>query len=222
VLGPPGTWRAVGTRGLATLSRSSGRIGDTIAVTPRSDTRGDWRLTLEYIGEATVSPQGQQLPAGRPYRFSYERFEPRIDWTTRFFAWSDSTDPRTRAESFALLLRSQPLLVTHTTRLDYLWYRPTFRELPQARFALEATGRVTLPAGEYTLQTISDDGVRVWIDGALAIDNWSLHESSVDQVQLRAGTHDLRVQFFQVDGWTELRLDIVRGTRRSVASPGPH
>src|SRR6185295_2669161 len=127
---------------------------------------------------------------------------------------------RTRAESFASLLRSQPLVVTHTTRLDYLWYRPTLRELPQARFALEATGRVTLPAGEYTLQTISDDGVRVWIDGALAIDNWSLHESSVDQVPLAAGTHDLRVQFFQVDGWTELRLDIVRGRRRSVASPG--
>ena len=105
---------------------------------------------------------------------------------------------------------------------DLEWYRPPFRELPQARWALEATTTVTLPPGEYTLRTISDDGVRVWVDGAPVIDRWSLHESALDFAPLAAGRHELRVQYFQVDGWVELRLDIVRGVQRSTGSPGPH
>ncbi len=107
-------------------------------------------------------------------------------------------------------------------RLDMMWYRPAIRELPQARWALEATGTVTLSAGEYTLRTISDDGIRVWIDGRLMIDNWDLHGSEVDYAALGGGQHELRVQYFQVDGWTEFRLDILKGVQRSAGSPGPH
>ena len=81
---------------------------------------------------------------------------------------------------------------------------------------------VTLPASDYTLRTISDDGVRVWVDGTLAIDRWSLHESALDSAPLTGGRHELRVQYFQVDGWVELRVDIVRGNERSAGSPGPH
>jgi hypothetical protein len=164
-------------------------------------------------------------PAGQAYRFSFGRFEPAVDWTMRFFVWSDSTDPRTRAEAFAALLRSTPLLTRRAPRLDYEWYRPSIPGLPPEHFALEATGSVTLAPlahGTYTLRTISDDAVRVWVDGALLIDDWTPHESTVDHAPLGAGRHALRVQYYQVDGWTELRLDIVRGSERSTGSPGPH
>src|SRR5690348_352310 len=93
VLGPPGHWRLVRRRGVASVSRAAGRVGDTIAVTPAPDSLGDWVLTLEYRGAATVSPRGARHGAGLPYRFSWGRFEPAVDWTVRFFAWSDSTDP---------------------------------------------------------------------------------------------------------------------------------
>ena len=72
------------------------------------------------------------------------------------------------------------------------------------------------------MRSISDDAVRVWIDGTLAIDNWKPHESEVDYAPIAPGRHELRVEYFQVGGWTELRVDIVRGTERSVGSPGPH
>ena len=103
-----------------------------------------------------------------------------------------------------------------------MWYRPTIRELPQARFAFEASGTVTLPTGDYTLRTISDDGIRVWVDGKLVIDNWDLHGSEIDYAPLTGGRHDLRVQYFQIEGWAELRLDLLRGMQRSPGSPGPH
>jgi alpha-L-fucosidase len=67
---------------------------------------------------------------------------------------------------------------------------------------------VELPAGRYRLQTISDDAVRVWVDGRLAIDAWEPHESRVDEVRISGGRHELVVEYFQVDGWVELSLDI--------------
>ena len=219
-LGPSGRWRVVGWRGIQSFSRPSGKIGDTLAVTPLEDSVGDWELTLEYHGKATVSPRGNRRKAGAAYTFSFIRFEPAIDWNIRFFSWTDSADPRTKSGSFSALLHTTPVFTQRAPRLDYEWYRPLIKELPQEKFAFEANGSVTLPPGTYTLQTISDDGVRVWVDGALVIDNWSQHGSALDYATLIGGNHDLRVQYFQVDGWTEFRLDIVRGIRRSAGSPG--
>jgi len=183
-LGPHGRWLVVSERG-AGLSRNFGDIGDTIAVIPRADSADDWAVTLESHG----------------VRFSYGRFEPRIDWTVRM---ADST-------------RVLP-------RLDFMWYRPprSYAFLPQANWSLDARGTVTLEKGTYSLRTISDDAVRVWIDSVLVIDDWTPHESQVDYAPLPAGKHDLRVAYRQVDGWVELRVDIIRGSTRSPGSPGPH
>ena len=100
--------------------------------------------------------------------------------------------------------------------------RPLLKELPHARWALEATSTVDLSPGDYTLQVISDDGARAWVDGRLVIDHWDAHESAVDHAALTGGRHDVRVQYYQTDGWTELRLDIMRGMVRSNGSAGPH
>jgi hypothetical protein len=94
--------------------------------------------------------------------------------------------------------------------------------LPQQRFALEATASVSLPPGEYTLRTISDDGVRVWLDDKLVIDDWAAHASAVAHAPLPAGRHGLRVRYYQVDGWTELRVEVLRGRISSTGTPGPH
>ena len=64
VLGQLGTWRVVSQRGIATLSKTSGRIGDTVAVTPAPGSTGDWEVTLESKKDT----------------FSYGRFEPTINW----------------------------------------------------------------------------------------------------------------------------------------------
>jgi len=220
VLGSPGRWRVVGRKGVASVSRERGRIGadgvDSVTVTPASGSEGDWELTLEH------SASGADRAAGTR-RFSYGRFEPPIDWSVRFFTWRDSTtDPSRRSDAFATLLRTEPTMTRQARRLDYVWYRPTIPGLPAERFAVVATGTVTLPNGAYTLRTISDDGIRVWVDGRLTIDSWVSHESKVDHAPLGGGRHALRVEYYQLTGWTELRLDIVRGVQRSQGSPGPH
>jgi nitrous oxidase accessory protein NosD len=218
VLGPPGEWRVVSRRGVARVSKNSGRLGsdgvDTIVVTPATGSERDWEVTLEQTASARGNP---------PRRFSYARFEPAIDWDVRFFTWRDSlADPPRAGNTFASLTSGNPTLTRVEQRLDYMWYRPTIEGLPQERFAVVATGKLTLPAGQYTLRSISDDGIRVWIDGRLAIDDWAPHESTVDSASLGSGRHDLRVEYYQLHGWTELRLDVLRGSPRSQGSPGPH
>ena len=222
VFGPAGRWRVVGRRGIAKVSAISGRMNDTITVTPFADSLRDWRITLEYNGALAVTPRGTMVAPGTPMRFSFGKFEPVQQWAVKFFVWSDSTDPREKASGFAALLRGTPIASAGADRLDYMWYRPTIAALPQSKWALEARSSVTLAPGTYTLRTISDDAVRVWVDGKLAIDDWKPHESVVDAVPISAGRHELHVQYFQVDGWTELRLDIVRGRETASGSPGPH
>ena len=201
VLGPrPERWRLLVSRGVTQIAPTTGFVGDTILVTPES--RGDWSVTL--------------VSGGR--RFGYTRFQPRIDWAVGFFTWTDSTN------FFKQRLGDSLADVPPTPRLDYEWYRPPrgFRGLPQSKWSLRATGSVTLPGGTYSLRTISDDAVRVWVDSVLVIDNWTPHESEVDYAPLSPGTHNLRVEYRQVDGWVELRVDIIRGSARSSGSPEPH
>jgi hypothetical protein len=221
VLGPPGTWTLVSRTGVQHISASSGRTGDTIRVTPRPDSAGLWEIVMEYRGGATTTARGERSAAGAPVRFSYGRYEPPMAWQVRAWAWADSLDPR-RDGNWQRLTSAQRLLERTWPRLDFMWYRPTIRELPQARFAIEANGTVNLPSGDYTLRTISDDGIRVWLDGRLVIDNWDLHGSEIDYAPVTGGLHELRVQYFQIDGWAELRLDILRGVQRSTGSPGAH
>jgi parallel beta-helix repeat protein len=222
VLGPAGRWRLVSRRGVASLSRDVGVVGDTIVVTPAPDSAGDWAVELEYSGGATRTPRGTGYGAGARYRFGYEWFEPPQQWDVRFHTWSGSVPANSVGLAAARALSTAPVARRVLPRVDLFWYRPAMPELPQARWALDAATTVDLPPGTYTLRTISDDGIRVWVDDALVIDRWTHHESTVDHATLQGGRHRIRVQYFQDDGWVELRVDIVRGTERSTGSPGPH
>lgn len=208
VLGPAGTWRLSSARGVASVSDSSGQVGDTVIITPVPGTVTDWEIELEYSGGPVTSPRGESTPAGRPYRFSYGRFVAPVNWGVRVASWDSSSDPRTNAEAFRrrLLLPATPL--RHDPVLDYMWSRPRLPGFPGERFGVVAEGVVDLPEGAYQLVTISDDGLRVWVDDRLVIDQWEPHESKLVTAPLGGGRRRLRVEYYQVDGWMELRVEV--------------
>ncbi|GMV05085.1 MAG: hypothetical protein AMXMBFR53_13650 [Gemmatimonadota bacterium] len=223
VLGPEGEWRVHARRGVASVSAQAGTTGDTLVVVPEAASQRDWRVELEYIGTATVSPRGVETPAGESVLFAYERFEPLGPWEVRIVTWTDAArDPSADPSAFQDLLDGEPALTRTQDHLDYMWYRPTLPGIPQERWGLEATTTVELPEGEYSLRALSDDGVRVWVDGALVIDRFDPHGSEVDYAPLAPGRHDVRVRYFQLGGWSELRVEAVKGSARSPGSAGPH
>ncbi len=76
-------------------------------------------------------------------------------------------------------------------------------------FIVHAIATLTVPtAGEYTFRLRSDDGSELFIGNTLVIDHDGLHGASDKDgtIQLTAGRHDLRVNFFEAGGGQELRL----------------
>jgi hypothetical protein len=66
-------------------------------------------------------------------------------------------------------------------------------------FSVRWTGKVIADRAEtYTFITTSDDGVRLWVDGSLLVDNWTDHSKRDDsgQIALTAGAHDLKMEFY--------------------------
>ena len=209
VLGPPGTWKVRSVRG-GSVSARGGKMGDQLTVTPAADPIIDYDLALEYRGGPVVSPRGEKTAAGKPYLFHYSRFFAPIDWRIKLFEYSDATDPLKQPDAFAKLVGGVPLTEVSHDRLDYISGREIEDGVPRDRFALVAEGTVTLPAGEYTITLISDDGARVWVDGEEVIDAWAPHESRVDHAVIRGGVRKFKVEYYEIGGFAELRFDIQR------------
>ena len=191
VLGPPQKWTLRSVRG-ATASARSGSIPGEITVTPEDRRLVDFTVTLRDA-------------AGRD--FSYSRFFAPIDWRLKFF---DTSGSRTPAPDMALLSTQKPILETTSDRIDYLSGRAIAPGLPNDHLAMIGEGVVDLPPGRFALRTISDDGIRAWVDGKLVIDRWDVHESMVDEAPIAGGRHALRVEYFEHVSWAELRVEIVK------------
>jgi len=103
------------------------------------------------------------------------------------------------------------VLSQHEPGIDHVWglEAPT-PALGVDRFSARFSGLLTAPAtATYTIATESDDGVRVWIDDVLVIDDWNAHyvtrtEASVALTQGVAVP--ILVEYFEIDIEASLRL----------------
>ena len=209
VVGPTGRWRLIDVVG-ATVAPRAGRVGDTVTVTPTAGGVVDWRVELEYRGQRTAAPNGAVTEANQPFRFGAERFVAPLAWAVRVFTWDSAADPRRDSVAFRKILDGIPQVERTDPVLDYLWYRPRLPGFPAERFAVVAETKTELPDGRFAGLVISDDAVRVWLDDRLVVDRWEPHESTVDQFPIGPGRHRLKVEYYQVGGWVELRVAIGR------------
>ena len=212
ILGPPGNWTLRSQRGAASLSAESGAVPGELVVALAPGKVVDLDLQLDYVGSAVVSPFGKKFAAGDVYPFGYSRFVAPIDWTVRWFKYDDTSEPRQHYDAFKKLLNGPPLREEKTTELTYAWDGAIGKQagMPAEMFATLATGSFEVPPGEYRIEVTSDDGVRVWLDDKLVVDNWTWHVPTTDvgHVSL-GGRHALRVEHFEIDGFATLVLRIV-------------
>ena len=87
--------------------------------------------------------------------------------------------------------------------------------VPADNFSVRWSGQVAaVEAGAYQFRTNSDDGVRVWVNGVLVINNWTAHAPTVDTsgvVNLAAGQRvSIVVEFQEFGGGAVLQLSWLR------------
>jgi hypothetical protein len=98
--------------------------------------------------------------------------------------------------------------VDPTVDFDWREQAPDPR-LPVDDFQIRWTGFLRAPAaGSYTLHTRSDDGVRLWLDERLAIDNWNNHLETEDAatVVLPATLVPITLHFYEHERLATIRL----------------
>lgn len=78
-------------------------------------------------------------------------------------------------------------------------------------FSVRWTGEIVPRfSGAYTFYTTSDDGVRLWVNGQLIINNWTIHAPTVDQgnISLTAGQrYSIRMELYEEGGGAVARLE---------------
>jgi single-stranded DNA-binding protein len=105
--------------------------------------------------------------------------------------------------------RGTPALVRNDSTVDFNWNRgaPDSR-LPADDFAVRWSRRMGFEEGLYRFHTLADDGVRLYIDGSLVIDEWNVgrEREIVREINLSSGKHSLRLDYFELTGDARVRL----------------
>jgi len=100
-------------------------------------------------------------------------------------------------------LAGTPALVRDDTRVEFDWGSgaPSVG-IPADGFSARWTRTVALQDGSYTFYARSDDGVRVWLDGQIIIDQWHDYSGTTFATDrtLAAGAHTLRVEYYENAG----------------------
>lgn len=147
--------------------------------------RGDHDVEVEYY----------EAGGGAKVSVWWENLDAYPDWHAAYF------DNRT--------LTGPPAYVRNDLDIDFNWGTESPDDVGPDDFSIQWTDRRDFfESGVYRFHAQHDDGVRVWVDGQLIIDEWYETGPVTDQadVSLTAGRHDLRVDYFEASGGASIRV----------------
>jgi len=144
-------------------------------------------------------------------------------WASTFFNWT--TDPRDDVEAWHREAEARG--VTFESRsLDFRFGGggpSALADVPESvkqaniggnNFGTIATTTLAFPAGAWRIRTSSDDGIHVWVNDELVIDDWTWHVPTRHDAVLTFNEPTqttIRVEHFELDGHAELIVEIEPG-----------
>jgi PA14 domain len=112
-------------------------------------------------------------------------------------------------------LSGAPVLVRDDPSIDFYWGTGSpYPSIPTDDFSVRWTRWYNFdPAGSYTFTVASDDGSRLWVDGAVVIDMWWDHAplARTTTLALSAGYHLIRMEYYEHTGEAGAQLTITSG-----------
>lgn len=106
-------------------------------------------------------------------------------------------------------LSGTPVLQRQETSLDHDWGTGSpDPSVSSDGFSARWTKYIDVADGTYRFTATSDDGIRVWVDSTLIIDQWNDHATSTFTADkhLTAGHHWVQVEFYENAGFAAAKL----------------
>jgi parallel beta-helix repeat protein len=133
-----------------------------------------------------------------------------VNWQVRWFKWvTDSHDAYTDKAGWERLFSGPAIREEELPALPRIvGYAAPEPGLQADHFALVATTKVGMLKGKYRFDSVSDDGIQVYVDDKEIINNWTHHGATGDSatIDLDTGVHVIRVNYCQEDGGAALSL----------------
>ncbi len=105
--------------------------------------------------------------------------------------------------------KGNPMLIRNDSKIDFNWGRGApAGGLPVDDFSARWSRTVRLEEGRYRFHARADDGLRLYLDGNLLIDEWqdSRAEEITRDLNLSSGNHSLRVDYYEHGGEAEIKI----------------
>lgn len=109
-------------------------------------------------------------------------------------------------------LEGKPVATRVDSMVDFYWDDSTSPapRVGSQNYSIRWTGELVAPiTGRYEIRTNSDDGVRLWLNDELVIDNWKNHGATIDAKKLwfLAGhKYKVRLEYYQGAGNAQIQL----------------
>lgn len=146
-----------------------------------------------------------------------------VEWRATFFKWSD-VDPRENVEGWRKLAENKDAVSVTTDSMDFKYAfggpsdQKLSKELTEAKlggdhFGMIARSRLKLTKGAWKIETMSDDGIRVTIDGNPVVDDWTWHAPKRNDGRFEVDRDrdvDIVLEHFEIDGYATLQFNLVR------------
>lgn len=176
-----------------TLYSIARRYGVTVWAIAQAN--GIYNLSWIYVGQTLVIPGYQPAPP-----------VPKPAPQPVVAAW--------RGEYYASKTPSGgPAFVRNDAAINFRWGTgaPDPR-LPVDAFSVHWTRSIQFKGGLYRFSVVTDDGVRVWIDGRLIIDGWKIQPETTytADVILDPGSHLVAVDYYDDQGIATVNFSFVR------------
>ncbi|MCX7098864.1 MAG: PA14 domain-containing protein [Methylococcales bacterium] len=106
-------------------------------------------------------------------------------------------------------LTGNPPLLAYEPTIAHSWGDGSpASTIPNNVFSGRWQGQFDFEPGTYVFNSLSDDGIRVWVDGQLLIDAWVNQASTAYNKQLwLSGRHQVKVEYYESWGGATLNVD---------------
>jgi hypothetical protein len=146
-----------------------------------------------------------------------EKAEPKPGLVGEYFAM------RVEIDDFPNVAGMKPSLRRLDASIDFKEVPGKFGDTDfKDHFYVRWTGLIRIQkGGAYSFFTTSDDGSRLWIDGKLVADNGGVHgpEEVRGQVELKAGDHEFRMDYFNARFGAMCRLSWEKSDQAKIPVP---